>query len=174
MASDIQLDNFAHFGDGNTCLILRRRKYRGEDGITYWEFFFRPNRRIIKIYPHINDEINPIDGSVRKDYPETEVKIVDENPNHLRVWIFTDFDGNPTPVSRIDDDKDLQILNLQKRSAVLELEISELHNLLRNKMTPEAYIAQAANIIKKSRTAAAKIKTGGEGEIGDIDDENEF
>jgi hypothetical protein len=165
MSDGIILDNFASFGDGNVALILNRRKYKGEDGITYWDFRFRPGRRTVEIY-NLEEELDPIDGSITKEYPDTEVSVVDENPNHLRVWIFTDFNGNPTPVSKIDDDKDLQILNLQKRIATLELELSETHRMLKTRATPEAYIAQASEMIKRARTAAAKQQVGGDGEMG--------
>jgi len=156
MAEQYQLDNFAHFGDGNTSLVLGRRKYKGEDGISYWEFKFRPNKRIISIY-QLHDEINPIDGTVIRTYPYTEVEVVDDNPNHLRIWIFTDFDGNQTPVSKQDEDKDMQILNHQRKIALLELELSELFVMLKKRTTPEEYVSQATEIVKRARGAAAKI-----------------
>lgn len=168
----IRLDNFAHFGDGNTALVIRKKKFVGEDGITYWEFIFRINPRIRAMYS-LDDEIEPVQETIRREYPEIDVSVVDENPNHLRVWIFTDINGNPTPVSRIDDEKDMQILNLQKKIASLKLECSELQEMMRNRSVPEQAISHAANIVKQARTAAAKLKVDGGGEVRDLDEDYE-
>lgn len=164
MTEEIIHNSFAHFGDGNTSLILRKRKYIGEDGITYWEFLFRPGDRIIGIYG-IKSEINSVDGSVKRDYPATEVTVTDENPGHYRIWIYCDFEGNPTPASRLDDEKDFQILNLQKMKATMELEISELHQMLQRRTSPDAFIEQAAELVKKARGAGAKKLPGSEEDI---------
>ena len=170
--TNVRLDNFAHFGDGNTALVLRRRKTIKEDGITYWEFFFAPTRRLIGMY-NLKDEINPVDGSIRREYAEVEVEVVDENPNHLRIWVFADFEGGPTPVGRRDEEKDMQILNLQKKNSALQLECSELQSLLKKRAVPELYIKQAANAIREARTAAAKMKTGGDGDVSSDDEDEE-
>jgi len=170
MVENYILDSFAHFGDGNTCLIMGRRKVRGEDGIIYWEFVFRPNDRIKSIYG-LNDAIDVVSGTIVRKYPNTEVYVTDENPSHYRVWIFTDFDGNSTSVSRIDDDKDLQILNFQKKIATYELENAELHQMLRRTTASDEDVAHAESLIKRARSAASR-KLRHE-DAGDSDEEQE-
>ena len=164
------LDNFAYFGDGNSARIIQRRKIRKKDGITYWEFFFIPSKRVRDMYK-LKDEISPRDNTIRREYPEVYVIELDSNPTHLRILIKRDFNGRKTNLSEEMSDKDLMILNLQKNMGVLELELSEKDRLLRQRTSPEDYIHQASEMVKIARTAAAKQKTGGDGESEEDDDD---
>jgi len=163
-----QLDNFAHFGDGHTALIINRRKFRKADGTEAWEFFFRPNKRLIALNPIIKDEINPSTGLIKREYSVLDVRAADENPNHLRIWIFTDFNGDSTPMSRSDDEKDLMILQLQKTNAIMQLNIAEQNEMLRLKSSPHLYLKDASESIKLVKDVLKKqTPFGGGNEEGD-------
>ena len=171
MNDGVLLDNFAHFGDGNTCMVYAYKKYREEDGVIYWEFQLRPGKKIVNMY-NLGNEIDPLNGAIRRTYPETDVILTDMSLNHFRVWITTTFEGHATPASMSDDEKDVQILNLQKKVNLMEIENAELHQMLRTRSMPESYIKQASSLVREARSAASKITTGGAGEMdGDADDE---
>jgi len=162
---DLNIDSFAIFGDGTQSRILQRSKFRHESGVVKWNFLLIPNKILLSKYPMIKEEINPQWGYISRNYADVDVKVVDDNPSHTRVWIFTTFNGDATPVSSIDDDKDIQILNQQKTMVAMEIENKHLHELLKQKSTPKIFIKEATEMIKLARSAAAKsIEIGKEEE----------
>lgn len=98
-----QNDHFAYFGDGNAAQIIDFKEYiHKSTGVKFVRFIFIPSLRIEQTYDI--KERQDQNRMIVCEYPETEVKFLERGTYRTRCWIFTDFVGGPTPVSRMYQD----------------------------------------------------------------------
>jgi len=92
-------DHWAYFGDGNAAQILDSREYlRKKDGKKIVKFILHPSKRIEQIYDIADDQDST--GAIVKEYPAAEIVFLERGIIRTRCWIYTDFNGGPTPASR--------------------------------------------------------------------------
>lgn len=129
--SDVPSDHWCYFGDGNAAQILDTREYiKKKDGRSFVKFIFRPSKRIERMYD-ISQEQDET-GVIVREYLKTDIEFLERGVHRTRCWVFTDFNGGPTPASRRfktftealnDTERLLRSSEAAKNRAYQELEI---------------------------------------------------
>lgn len=119
-------NHFVWFGDGGASQFLRINKTFNKDGVEYWYFLLRPSSDIMFKYNIDRDEdVDAERGIIIRGYPRNVIKVLDEDPNHTRILIKTDFNGLPTDLSRENEHKDAEIESLHKSNNALRALIAQ-------------------------------------------------
>jgi len=100
----VSSDHWASFGDGNAAQIIDSRDYLEKTtGKKKIKFIFWPSKRIREMY-ELEEEVDRLTGYVVKQFDFTDVVFLERGVHRTRCWIYTDFQGGPTPASRRYED----------------------------------------------------------------------
>tara|TARA_Y100000310_G_scaffold320368_1_gene376752 strand:+ start:323 stop:826 length:504 start_codon:yes stop_codon:yes gene_type:complete len=161
-------DNWASFGDGNAAEIIETSEYTKEKtGVKHIKFIFLPSKLIEAQYD-IGEEQNQ-NGFIIRSYPATEVVFLIRGVGKTRCWIYTDFNGGPTPASRRfqeltetieDNEKLMRSAEAAKNRAYQELDMERQHRLQAIKLQ--------TNIVREVAKARGRVDSSEEGDAVDV------
>ena len=124
-------DHWVYFGDGNAAQIIDSKEVISKkSGKKYVRFILIPSQRIEETY-NISEEQDNSSGAIVRDYPFYDVIFLEKGIYRTRCWVFTDFDGKDTVVSRrhkdltealSDSDRLIRSANAAKNRAFQELD----------------------------------------------------
>ena len=163
--------HFVEFADGTYAEYVRKRIQFAEDGVKKWRLWMRPGEDIIRLFGLVTGEdIDPPTGLVVKDYLFEDVHICREDPSFGRIWIMTDYNGDPTSLSQKNDYLKETIKNLQKQISSLKAGIANIQEEFRMaltnkqewvKMTADIFL-EAARVRRRNMSELDEEDSGGE------------
>lgn len=163
-------DHWANFGDGNAARIIDSREYiKRKTGIKYVKFIFMPSSRIQQMYDIGEDQDRT--GAIVKEYFATDVLFLERGIYRSRCWVYTDFNGGPTPASRRheeltstlkDTDRLLRSAEAAKNRAFQELEIEREQKILA--------LRTQANMVREIARARGRVDDDGSDITADMPD----
>lgn len=161
-------DHFAWFGDGNTLAILRKEKYKDDDGVEKYKFIFVPSKRASQMYGFREGKELKLFGPhmvLFKAYKGVDIIPIIEEPGRSRYFIKCSVTGEETAVHHHIEDQRIELDSLQKSVRSLQTENSRLNNLIRMITGDQEQVAKYfVKIVKTYREMSKQLKEEGEGE----------
>ena len=157
MVDDYPSRRWIWFGDGAWCQEVWKKPKQSEDGVDGWEFVINPSERVIRQYKLKIGEQLDANGFIKKWYPDTVVRILDDSVSSGRIFIKTTFDGSPTNISNEVAYYTTQIEGQKKHIKILKAENAKVYEMFKKATSKQlAHISDAARMINKAREAAKK------------------
>jgi hypothetical protein len=156
----------AWFGDGNWCQIIKKKRHPGPSNEPGWLFILKPSTKAVTWYGlKIGDELDKQYGFLRRWYPDREVIVLNDDRAYGRTFIKTDLFGEPTNMSRENEDLKSYIQTLERTVTSLKASLARLH---------EEYDSLATQTALKLQRDAEILTTvrKGAGKVGAEDEEN--
>jgi len=150
---------FILYGDGTLVQFRQKVFQKNEEGIHGWRFYIYPSDTVVRKYNIKQSQLLSQTGLMMQWYPASVVKVLSDDPITGKVFVMTDFLGNPTPFSQ-ENDADRKIIESQQRQIhSMDSEVERLHQEMK-KITSryEQFFGDQARL----REALLKKKTSDE------------
>jgi len=137
-------DFWVYFGDGNASIMLECKEVvNSETGLKYYRFILIPSKRIESQYD-ISEEQDKT-GAIVREYLATDVLFLERGTYRTRVWVYCNFNGEPTVASR--------------RYQELTSTINDTDRLLRSAEAGKNRLIQELNMERQQHISSIKIQS---------------
>jgi len=155
--------HFIEYADGTFAEYFKKKINFDDDGNKKYIIWLKPGRDIISMFDlKVGEQLNQY-GIVEKSYNFEDVHICRDDPTFGRIWIETDYDGNPTTFSMRNDQFKETIKNLRKENNTLKAMVASAHEELKKVMTSKKeWMRGAVGIIDEALKVRKNIRTEGE------------
>lgn len=125
---DFELGNHVVlFGDGMSCQLVRRKKFVNDVGEMMCELIMKPQKKLQEIHNLEEGTDLDVHGFCRRTYHQRYVQVLESKTKRSRVLVLTNFNGEPTELSKQISPLISQLRNLERQNYTLDAAINTLH-----------------------------------------------
>jgi len=158
--------HWVYFADGTVCRYVRKKIIYVE-GMRKYKLIFDPSEEIKEMFNlKIGEEIDPVLGVVAREYDYYDVFVCRDDPGFSRIWIFTNFLGEATPLSEREAHYKEKIKASQRLSNTLRAGMAKVQEELRDALTNnKMWMRKQADIINEAVKVRGRPKTDEDDDI---------
>lgn len=157
-------DHYVLFGDGTTSQIADKRQFVDDSGVKKWVFLLWPGTRQKALYNFSEDPLNRDydEGNdiIRREFADSDVEVVEQNPRFTRIWVRRTFDNRPTALTEREAYLTETIKYLQREVASLKATLAKAQeDLHKARVLTQEAVKDWVDIIKTAGEANNRPKS---------------